>query len=257
MTNFREKQILEILSKKKYLTLTQLSKLLYVSESTVRRDVSALEKKGMVRRTKGGVSLLRLEETEASREFKIMEHSEEKKRIAQLAIDFIGNNQMIFLDSSTTSYYLALEILKMEELVDLRVITTNLSGGIRLSSNENIDVSLPGGKIYKKGESILGIETYDYLSKYYFDVAFMSCRGISDSFGFSEFTHGESLIKEVVAKNSNQTVMLVDQSKFDHSFPYRSLQFDQIDFVVTDSPVSDKYKLSFADSKIEVLSPLE
>ncbi|MGM0169100.1 hypothetical protein IGI39_003417 [Enterococcus sp. AZ135] len=254
MDTNREKQLLTLLSEKKYVSIEKLSEFLFVSESTVRRDIHSLVEKGLVQKHKGGVSLLTVTEIEATSEFKRSQHYEEKRKIAQSAIDFVGNRQLIFLDASSTSYYLALEIAKLDRLVGTRIVTTNLSSAISLSENENIEVYLPPGKMFSKRESLHGSQTCEYLSTYYFDVVFSSCRGIDTGFGFSEFTPEEALVKRVVGNQTTQIVALADHSKFGTTFPFQSFIPEQIDFLLTDAPVAKEFEHFFLEKEIEVIS---
>ena len=254
MDQAREQQILALLSEKKYATIERLSKNLFVSESTIRRDIHSLAEKGLVQRHKGGVALVTITEIEATSDFNRSQHYDEKLKIARAAIDFIGHRQLIFLDSSTTSYYLAQEIAKLDHLTGTRIVTTNLSSAIALSENENIEVYLPPGKIFNKRESLQGSQTCDYLSNYYFDNVFASCRGITPEFGFSEFTPEEALLKRVVGSQSKQTVVLADHSKFCTTFSFQSFMPEQVDYVLTDSPVSLEHESFFADNKIEPIA---
>lgn len=250
----REKQILDLLAEKKYISIENLSTLLFVSESTVRRDIRALAGKGLVQKYKGGVSLLNITESEATSELKRSQHCSEKRQIAQSAIDFVGSHQLIFLDSSSTAFYLAQEIAKLEHLTGTRVVTTNLSSAITLSENQALEVYLPPGKIFNKRESLHGSQTCDYLTTYFFDIVFASCRGISAEFGFCEFTPEEALVKRVLSKRTKQVVLLADHSKFGTTFPFQSFTPEQVDFILTDRPVAEEFAHCFSNNQIELIT---
>lgn len=249
----REQQIIALLSEKKYASIETLCKFLFVSKSTIRRDIQSLVEKGLVQKHKGGISLLSVTEIEATSEFKRSQHYEAKRKIARTAIDFIGNRQLVFLDSSSTSFFLAQEIANIDQLIGVKIVTTSLSSAIALSENENIEVYLPPGKVFGKRESLQGSQTCNFLSTYYFDVVFASCRGITTDFGFSEFTFEEAIIKQVVGSQTKQTVLLSDHSKFGTPFPFQSFIPEQIDFVLTNARVPEEYKNYFLNNKIEVI----
>ena len=104
----REKQILEILLKEKRASVQDLAKALFISEPSVRRDLQSLEKQNLIKRTHGGAIL---EETALSNNkipFLIREYeqSQAKAVIASKAIELIRDNDVVFLDASTSCYYL-------------------------------------------------------------------------------------------------------------------------------------------------------
>ncbi|MGX7198007.1 DeoR/GlpR family DNA-binding transcription regulator [Enterococcus olivae] len=254
MSKNRKNEILDVVSRKKYISYSDLSELLFVSESTLRRDITDMYEKGLIQKVKGGIMALETREIEATSEIKQLENAKEKTIIAELSIDFIGNNQTIFLDSSTTSYYLAKQIQNHPEISGCTFITTSLISAPILSNNRRNSVYITGGKVLANRDSINGTDTCEYLEKCYFDIAFLSCRGISQDFGISEFSKEEAALKRIVSKNSNQKVLLVDNSKFNRKFPHLSISLPSLDFIVTNSTLSMDYKNFFFEQNIEVVS---
>ena len=128
----REKQILEILLKEKKSSVKQLAKILFVSEPSVRRDLQSLEKQNLIKRIHGGAVL---EETALSKNkipFLIREYeqSSAKTMIAKKAIDLICDNDIVFLDASTSCYYL---IPFLASKRNLTVITNGVKALVKLA----------------------------------------------------------------------------------------------------------------------------
>ena len=128
----REKQILEILLKEKTVSVQQLANALYISEPSVRRDLQSLEKQNLIKRVHGGAIL---EETALSKNkipFLIREYEQSgaKAMIAQKAIDLISNNDVIFMDASTSCYYL---IPFLASKRNITVITNGVKALIKLA----------------------------------------------------------------------------------------------------------------------------
>lgn len=237
----REQELLRIIREKKYMSFSDLSQRLHVSESTIRRDIALLEQKKLVRKTRGGVLTLNEQSIEWPLIFKNQISSDKKKHIADLAIDFIGENQTIFLDSSSTNLFLA---RKMRNLKSTIVITNGLKTADYLSDETELEIYSTGGRVYSKRSSLNGSRTCDYLSKCYVDTAFFSCRGLSAEMGATDYSEEEALVKLTMQQNANNVILLIDSSKVGKIFSHQSVSFDRISAIITDcqlpGPIKDK-----------------
>ena len=101
----REKDILDILYERDRISVAELAKILFVSEMTVRRDLTSLEKKGVIKRYRGGAVLTTVSnEMPISRRFFVDE--DEKKDLGRQAAEFLADGQTVYLDSSSTCQYI-------------------------------------------------------------------------------------------------------------------------------------------------------
>lgn len=126
----RQEQIIQILETCKSISVTKLAKLLYVSQPTIRRDLSILEEQGKVQRTHGGVVLRKVSDAEIPLMFREDQNIISKKAIAEKAAKLIRNGDVIFLDASSTVSYL---IPHLEKLQDIIVVTSSPQTSIRLA----------------------------------------------------------------------------------------------------------------------------
>lgn len=248
INHVRELKLLELLKEKKYSSISSLSKELFVSESTIRRDIASLEMQNLVRKTKGGVLFIQEQNIEWPALFKNNENSDKKKYIADLAIDFIAEDQTIFLDSSSTCLFLA---QKLKRLKNCTIITNGLTTANILSEETNLDVYSTGGKVYSKRSSMNGSRTCNYLSQCYVDIAFLSCRGLSAKLGATDFSEEESMVKQTIVPNSKTTILLVDSSKFDKIFPHQSISFNKLDAIISDVSLPKTLQIIADDYGIE------
>ena len=99
----RQDEIIEIIKERKSVSVNDLAKELFVSCATVRRDLSAMEKAGLVRRTHGGAIITGSSSDESSTFLREQENVLEKKEIASLAVRFVKNNSSLYIDSSSTT----------------------------------------------------------------------------------------------------------------------------------------------------------
>lgn len=138
----RQLKIIKLLERSRFLSVSQLSKQLHYSQSTIRRDLQVLEKADFLERFHGGALLLRPDEHEMPTDVKANLHTKEKNYIASLASEYIQDNQVIFLDGSSTSNILAHNLLNFQNLF---IATTNMSTAIYLSKNSSNKILALGG----------------------------------------------------------------------------------------------------------------
>ena len=179
MSIIREKQILEILLKEKKVSVEQLARSLFISEPSIRRDLQSLEKQNLIKRIHGGAIL---EETALSKNripflLREYEQSSEKTVIAEKAIDLISDNDVVFLDASTSCYYLIPFLVSKRNLT---VITNGVKTLTKLAEY-NVNTISTGGALVNSCLALVGDEAYKTIEKYNADVALFSCRGLSDN----------------------------------------------------------------------------
>jgi len=224
----RHEDILRLLKNRKYLSKQDLIIQLHYSESTIRRDLVQLEKMNLVKRTHGGVFLVNDEMIENPHEIKFELYQEEKRMIAELAIDFVDDYSTIFLDASSTAHYLA-KLLKRRH--HLKVITSNLATAYEIDRQEHNQVYLLGGEV--TGGKICGSFALDMMKQISIDMAFISCRGFLSSFGASDILESEAGLKKQVRSQAKKIILLMDNSKFDKRFFFQTILSEEIDYLVT------------------------
>lgn len=177
-----------------------------VSESTLRRDLDYLEKRGEIKRVHGGAVLSGLEFEEKSYDKNAVSNIDSKIKIAKKASDEILNSKYIFLDAGTTTNLIIDYLPK-----DCVVITNGIMHLKKLEENK-INTIFLGGKVKSNTNVTVGEESLQNLLKYNFDLSFMGTNG----FYHDEFTThdpNEALIKNTAIKRSRRSMMLMDTSK--------------------------------------------
>lgn len=248
--HIREQELLKIIEEKKYVSIANLSQTMYVSESTIRRDIASLEGKKLVRKTRGGVLAINDQSIEWPLIFKNQINSEKKKHIADLAVDFIGEGQTIFIDSSSTNLFLARKIKKLKSII---VITNGIKTADFLSDETNLEVYSTGGKVYSKRSSLNGARACTYLSKCYVDLAFLTCRGLSANMGATDFSEEEAMVKMTIQQNAKCVILTADSSKFDKIFSHQSIPFENIDVIISDTDLPESIKKKVKNYDIEIV----
>lgn len=233
----RRKKIVEILGKETFATVEQLSKMIFASDSTIRRDLVILEKEGIIRRSHGGAALVREDYVEWPVLFRHKDNIKEKELIAEKAVSLVKNDQTIIIDSSSTCFFLAKLMLDFKGLT---VLTNGIMTAHYLSENSTAQVIMCPGKIYSKGGSINGADTCEYISRHSADISFISCRGISSKFGISDFTEAEAQVKRSIRNSSRKIAVLADYSKFEKEYFYQGISSKEIDYLFSDIENTDE-----------------
>lgn len=233
----RQQQIVNYLKINQFATVTDLIELVNYSEATIKRDLVLLEGSGLIRRTRGGAMIVDNKKIDVPYLMKVTHLNEEdnKQYIADVACTLIKDDMVIFLDSSTTSLHLIKNLSKFD---GLQIITNGVLTAAMLSEFTSAHVSILGGSIIPKRATINGSKAYNDILTYNADIAFIGCRGLDFDHGITETHEGEALIKKAFRRQANHVAVLATIDKLDHKYMYQSLACHEIDYLITEMPLS-------------------
>jgi len=250
LINDRYDKILALLQKEKSISVKRLTDLLFVSEATLRRDLTIMEQKGLLQRNYGGASIIESATVESSLIVREQKQIKEKRKIAIKCLDFIHEGESYFIDSSSTVTQI-LYLLKSYK--DLTFITNGLNNALILANSSDAKVYLTSGIVFTKTNSILGTEAIEYLKNFFCSAFIFSCGGISLNEGITEASYEQSLVKRTMINQSKLHILLVDHTKFSKIFLCRTCGFERIDYLITDQMPSDEYMDLFSKNNVKVL----
>lgn len=203
-----------------------------VTTETVRRDLTTLERHALLRRVHGGaipIERLGFEPALAARDTVL---TDEKERIARLALAELPDEGTILLDAGTTTARLADALPADRELV---VLTNALPIAMSLSIRPNITVLMLGGKVRGRTQAAVDAWALQALADSYVDVAFIGANGISPERGLTTPDTTESAVKRAMIRAARRTVVLADHTKVGQDHLSRFATLDEIDTLITDS----------------------
>ena len=213
LTEQRYQIILDLLKEKKSVTATELKELLDTSESTVRRDITALHKAGKLTKVFGGAVALDEEEKVTAYEPTVAQKSElnveEKRKIAKAAAEMIAEDDFIYLDAGTSTGYLIDE----PDHTKACFVTNAVSHAQRLAT-KGIKVLLIGGELKSSTEAVIGSQAMKSLQDYHFTKGFFGTNGITKKEGFTTPDANEALVKRTAMERCRDRYVLADHSKF-------------------------------------------
>ena len=247
LKNEREQEILAVLGSAGYQTVSQLSRTLYISESTVRRILQTLEKKGQVRRSYGGAELLDDHTHAPSFSARAYDHREEKRIIAGKAAALVPDGSVVFLDQSSTAFYLAVELMKKPALT---VMTNNVEI-LRLLTQTDFTVFATGGQLSRSNRMCLvDAETERSFRGIYADLAFFSTKSLSDDGIISDCCREEIAVRNAMLENAARKVFLCHSSKFGSRSAYRQCSLADVDFLISENADAESYRAQFPNLNI-------
>ena len=138
-----------------------------------------------------------------------MEHNEEKKQIALKAVSHIKDGDVIMLDASTTAFYLLPYLTNFKNIL---VITNGAKTALEAASM-GIRTLCTGGEMTLESFSYVGTDTENFLRRYNANIAFFSCRGISDDKNATDNSILENSVRKIMIQNSQKSFLLCDRSK--------------------------------------------
>lgn len=246
----RIEKIKEVLLGEKRIEVAELTKILNVSEATVRRDLEKLEADGFLLRTHGGAVLASYTESQDSQSDDV---SQEKKMVAMFAKNLVCGNEIVFIGGGGTCFQFAREIADKK---DITVVTCNLDAANVLADRPNIEVLLTGGSLRYRPSSIMmaGPFAQAMLGEVFVDKAFLGADGADMDYGFSSANADGVELARIAMKISGQTIMLCDESKFDRKALFKICDLKDVSMVVTNPDIRAEYKTFFYEQDIPVLS---
>jgi DeoR family transcriptional regulator, fructose operon transcriptional repressor len=234
----RRDQLREYIQNKGEVQLKDLEQLFPdVSSMTIRRDLTFLENKGyLIRTRKGAKSISQIPATQEdvySR--RAQKNMDAKIQIAKKAVELIEAGRAIFIDSGSTTMCLA-ALLKND---NLSILTTGPNIGMEVLKNNNSSVTLIGGQLSRNNLSTSGSNSLSFIKSINIDIAFMATSGFSLKSGFTSGNFNECELKKAVIKKAHKVILLMDASKVDKNMPFTFATLKEIDILISDKSLPD------------------
>lgn len=221
-----------------------------ITAETVRRDLTRLERRGMLRRVHGGALPMDELGYELDLEARMSLHREEKERIGEAAAKLLPTEGSVMIDSGTTTARLVAAIPSDPELV---VTTNSLPLAWEMAGQRNLTVLMPGGRVRPLTMAQVDVWTQRVLAELHVDVAFIATNGMSVEYGLTTPDVAESEIKRAMIRAGKRIVLLADSSKLGRRDFVRFGDMEQIDVLITDSGLDERAAHEFQGLGIELI----
>jgi DeoR family fructose operon transcriptional repressor len=223
-----------------------------VSGETVRRDLAALERRGLARRVHGGaVARSSVQAVELDLREREARQSPQKQRIASAALAFLpAVDGSIIVDAGTSTAAL-IDVLPDEHT--LTAVTHGIAAAAQLSRLEQVDLHVIGGQVRGATGAAIGAGTVAAYETIGVDVAFVGANGLSVERGLTTVDFGEAAVKRTIVARAGRTVVLADSSKLDTDYLVTFAPLASVDVLVTDADAPAECVARLREAGLEVV----
>ncbi len=231
--------------------ISTLSDVLHCSEETIRRDLKELESIGKLTRTQGGAYLMDRYDKSYPSKLRKDFFQDKKNEMANIALKYIKDSDVIMLDSSTTCLALAEALILSKR--NITIITNSLLiCEICSERTANINLVSLGGTFRQRTSSFVGPHALDALQNYYADHSFVSCPYITLEHGLSDHKLDEAQIRTAMLHNSRERILLMDHTKFTSNGNILFGDLSSIDVLITDQVLSENWEHYCSQNNIKL-----
>lgn len=247
----RQALIIEELHQKGKVKVKELSERFHVSEDLIRKDLSALESKGLLKKAYGGAVLVRENiHRKVASERKDM-HMGKKKAIAKEIVSMIQDGDVIFLDISTISIQVAKYLIESDKHP---TIVTNMLEVVTILANSNISLIFIGGELDYGKDGFVGALAIEQIKKFRFDLSFIGVVGV-DIHENSVYTYmaNDGETKKAILNSSKHAYMICESDKFMEIGNFCYAGIDEFTGVITDNNIDEESKDLLKQMQLSVI----
>jgi DeoR/GlpR family transcriptional regulator of sugar metabolism len=246
----RAREIMEMIGRERRVHTAELARHFGVSMVTARHDLDLLAGPGLLVRTRGAALAPGGPGAEADFDVRLRKQQPEKRAIAALAAQLVGDGDVVALDASTSAYYLGLELTGRRELV---VLTNGLRVAHVFMTAPQVTVILTGGVLRWPAVSTVGELGEAVLRKARIGRAFFGARAVDARRGLLDLNPEEVRLKKAMVAASTEVIGLVDHTKWSASALMPFATPDRVTRLITDAGAPEDRLAAWRDQGVEVL----
>lgn len=244
----RTNKILELLTSEKRIEVSQLAEHLGVSQVTIRKDLDALESKGIIKREHGHAVLCSTDDING----RIAYHYEEKKKIALKATELVNEGDTIMIESGSCCALLADTLTQLHK--DLTIITNSAFIAEYIRGKSNFQIILLGGIYQQDSQVMVGPMVQECVSNFFVDYFFIGTDGYDSRIGFSNRDQMRAQAVRDMSHQAEQIIVLTESDKFSKRGVVPLNLKDKIKTVITDHSIDSSYVQELNNQNIQVVT---
>ena len=241
--NEREQEIIGYLNTYSYVTVEFLAKKMNISPSSIRRDLSDMESRGIVKRSYGGVEIIKDGARNIPFSMRKHENAAAKKKIAEAAVSLLHSGDVVFIDGSSSAFFVAKELVKIK---DITVITNSIES-LCFLMDYDIRTYCTGGNMHRENRATLVNDHAEaMISNFYADYTFFSAQALTSDGKIYDCYSSEVPLRNKMIENSAKSVFLCDSTKIGKHSTYFQCNAQNCDYIISDIDLN-----KFFDTKPE------
>lgn len=248
--NQRRVKILNLIREDGQAKVQDLSKIFKVTEVTIRQDLEVLENMGYIQREHGGAFLKDVDSFARTRQLLNQNHIEEKREIAQKALELINEEDSIILDSGSTTTEIAKLLVNYRSLT---VITNALNIALILGENHGINLIVTGGEFKAPTLSLTGKMAADSFKDIHANKLFLATAGISSDMRLTYPSLSDLIVKSAMIKSADIVYLVADSSKIGISSLANLGSISLVQTMITDSKITSEGIDRIKRKNVEIL----
>lgn len=252
LTELRRRRILEELRRRGAVRTVELARSFSVSPMTIRNDLAALARKGLIEKVHGGAVVKKPIAAEPSYYEKATRNLEEKRRIGRKAAEMIEEGMIVFIGNGTTTMEIV-KALKEKPVPNLRVFTNALTHAVELAEIPGIEVYVIGGYLRGVSYAMVGPLARSALGSAYFDRAFLGANGVSPGHGVTIPSLEEADTAAEVVRRARELVVVADHSKLGVVAHAKIADLREVHVLITDSGAPADMLNALAAAGLEII----
>lgn len=250
----RIEEILQYINNNNRANIAELSKKFEVSDVTIRRDLDVLTERGAIIKTHGGaMSLQNKFSYDIPYLNKCRINTSAKKKIGKKAAELIKDNDIIIIDSGSTT----VEVAKNISQKNVTVITHDINIAMEIAHLQNrmlnfIKLIVVGGMLEQGVYTLVGGTTTDFYKNVHVNKAFLGCDALDLDFGISDRSLQEVEIKKAIRQAAEEAILVADYSKLNKKVLYSLFSISELNKIVIES-IDDTYQQAFREENIDIV----
>lgn len=249
MPTERQTRILQHLTKHESSEIAELSELLNVSPSTIRRELRVMENNGLLLRSHGSARLPTPIQYKHLYEHRAAQQLESKKKIAAAAKHLVKPGQVIGLSGGTTSTELARQLRAVS--FNVTIVTNAINVALELQGFGK-HVIVTGGGLNQNSYELVGDLQTQSLQNMRLDICFLGVNGINTEFGFSVLDEPEAVASRAFKVASERTIIIADHTKIGKATFARFCALNEVDLLITDNSIPNDQQIALEDAGLKV-----
>jgi len=239
-------RIMDLLSSNKSIKTTLLAEMLDVSQVTLRKDLDILEKRGIICRSHGFVSLDGADDTGKRMAFNHLI----KRKIAKAAAQIVEEGETVMIESGSCCALFAEELALAKK--NVTIITNSVFITNYVCRLPYVKIILLGGYFQPESQALVGPITHKCADFFYSDKFFLGTDGFIPDYGFTGRDHLRVETSLELAKRAKKVFILTEAAKFQHRGVYNMIEFDKLAGVFTDDSIPKDAEAALIKSNIQI-----